>query len=83
MFLATPFTAALGFLLGLVSFFSNTLSFFVAEFGSGFLQTQLLVIKIFSIIQVPLPIPFNIASTIIAYYVGLAIFIFMTPYEND
>jgi ComEC/Rec2-related protein len=82
MFLTTPFTVMFGFILAVLGFTIYSAAFVVARIGQGILAFQLAVIKIFSIVSIPLPISFHIPVVIIIYYAGLAMFFFYYDEEN-
>jgi competence protein ComEC len=80
MFIATPFTMLFGYMLAAVSFLFSFAAFFVAKIGSVILAYQLFVIKMFSMIVIPLPISFHIPVVMSLYYAALGIFIY---HESD
>jgi hypothetical protein len=67
-------------MLAAVSFLFSFAAFFVAKIGSVILAYQLFVIKMFSMIVIPLPISFHIPVVMSLYYAALGIFIY---HESD
>ncbi len=82
VFFATPITVLFGFLLAAVSFVSFFGALFLAKIGEVLLWYQLAVIKLFSIIVIPLPITFRYATAALLYFSLTAIFAFYY-YESE
>lgn len=82
IFLATPLTVSFGFLLAILGFISFYLAFLTAKIGAIILWYQLFVIKFFSQLVIPLPIPFRYSIVVFLYYSIVAIFAFYY-YENE
>ena len=83
MFLATPFTVLFGFILAVLGAVSSSAAFCAAKIGAIILQYQIFVIKLFSAVVIPLPVPFSIPAVVAVYYAGLAIFIFYYDDEEN
>ncbi len=71
-----PATMALGTMLAVFGFASGRLAFFAAQCAGFFLRYQLLVIRTFAALAVPVPFSFDSAFFIASYYLLLALFVF-------
>ena len=83
LFLATPFTIFFGIVLVAASYVSAAAAYLVARVGEFILHYQIAIIKIFSIVVIPLPLPFSLTAVDVAYYAGIVIFIFYYDDERS
>ena len=82
IFFATPATVIFGFLLTALGFVAFQVALVVAKLGAVILAYQLAVIKLFSVVIVPLPLPFQYTIVAFLYYALIAIFAFYY-YEGE
>ena len=71
-----PLTMLLGFILAVLGFLSFYLAFFVGKLTGLLLAYQLVVIRFFATVAIPLPFAFNSVAVFVVYYSALIWFAF-------